>query len=424
MIVPSVLEQQLEVNMNILFLSRWFPFPPDNGSRIRVHSMLRTLASEHVVDLISFAGIDASAIDFGPAREICRKVTVVPYHGFQPGSKKAVQGLLSTVPSSVVATYSRSMQESVDEAWRPGLHDVIIASQLDMAPYARRLAAGPKLLEEVELTSFWEQPRQTRNLFKKLRSHLMWWKMSHYIADMVHDFDAITVASEEERTRLLEIAPVPEKIHVVPNGVDIQRFDRDYGDPVPGTLVYSGSLTYSANLEAVSYFVERILPEIRRVRPDATLLVTGSFEGVPVEKFRQAGGVEFTGYLDDVRPTVGTAWLSVVPLISGGGTRLKVLEALALGTPVVSSTKGVEGLQLVPGRDFICANTPAEFAMAIIDLLGNPQERARLSKAGRETVRERHGWAKSGKEVLELLDDLLPQSRGEYVKGLLKSPQY
>lgn len=405
--------------MNILFLSRWFPFPPDNGSRIRVDSLLRTLASQHVVDLISFAGMGDSAIDLAEARKICRKVTVVPYHGFQPRSKKAIRGLLSAVPSSVLATHSPSMQESVNEAWRPGIHDLIIASQLDMAPYARRLPGGKKLLEEVELTSLWEQPMQTHHLLKKARRGLMWWKMTRYIAGIVDDFDILTVASEQERIRLLEIAPVSNKVHVVPNGVDVQKFDLDFGDPRPDTLVYSGSLTYSANLEAVRYFVTCVLPEIRQARPDATLYVTGRCEGVPLDDLKHAGGVEFTGYLEDIRPTVGAAWLSVVPLISGGGTRLKVLESLALGTPVVSSAKGVEGLQLVAGRDYICADTAAEFASAVIELLENPQERARLSASGRQVVRERFAWTNSGNNVLKLLDGLQSRGKKELVKGLM-----
>lgn len=400
--------------MDILFLSRWFPFPADNGSRIRILNMLNTLSSQHVVDLISFAGNDPCLADLGPLRDICRQVTLVPYHGFRPGSKEAVRGHLSALPSSVVATHSLAMLESVKEAWRSGLHDLVIASQLDMAPYARRLAGSPKVLEEVELTTFWEQVNGARDLLAMARRRLMWWKMSRYVAGLAGDFDALTVASDQERDLLLDVAPVPEKIRVVPNGVEMDRFTTLIGEPVADKLVYSGSLTYSANLEAVEFFAEHILPVVRRFRPQATLYVTGSYDGVPLERLRKAEGVVLTGYLDDIRPVVGTSWLSVVPLLTGGGTRLKVLEALALGTPVVSTSKGVEGLKLKAGRDYVLADTPAEFAHVVVDILGNQEERTRLSYNGRQAVNERYAWSNTSKGLLELLDELSPRSNGAH----------
>jgi glycosyltransferase involved in cell wall biosynthesis len=186
---------------------------------------------------------------------------------------------------------------------------------------------------------------------------------------------------------------------VVPNGVDLDRYRGDFGAPEPSTLVFPGALTYSANFDAVEFFLHKIFPLVKAVRPETILRVTGKTDGVPVDRLPLDEGVILTGYLDDVRPTVARSRVCVTPLLSGGGTRLKILEAMALGTPVVSTRKGAEGLDVTSGEDILIADGPNEFADAILRLLGDETLRARLVANGRKLVQERYGWNRIGRKL-------------------------
>jgi glycosyltransferase involved in cell wall biosynthesis len=161
--------------------------------------------------------------------------------------------------------------------------------------------------------------------------------------------------------------------------------------PEPGTLVYAGAPTFAFNLEAVQWFARDVLPLVSAAEPACRLRVTGTYE--PVADVVPTGAhIEYTGHLADVRPAVAGAWVSIVPLQRGGGTRLKVLESLALGTPVVSTSKGIEGLDLVPGEEVLVADDAGAFSDCVTRVLHDAALRTRLSVAGRAAVEQRHDW--------------------------------
>jgi len=212
-----------------------------------------------------------------------------------------------------------------------------------------------------------------------------------------------TVVSATEEHLAKQIAPPGMPLVVVPNGVDTAELAGDFGSPEPNTLIYPGALSYDANHDAMAYFLSAVLPLIRRERPDVRLRVTGRATPSQIATLPNTEGVEFTGYLDDVRPAVARAWAEVVPLRKGGGTRLKVLEALALGTPVISTSKGVEGLVLQPGRDVLVADTPADFAAQTLRLLRSPALRADMAAHGRRTVAS-YDWSRSVDKLCALIE--------------------
>jgi glycosyltransferase involved in cell wall biosynthesis len=261
-----------------------------------------------------------------------------------------------------------------------------------MTPYVAALSTVPKILEDLELTMLYERFAKERRLLKRLRGGLTWWKLSHYVADLLPVFDGCTVVSDRERECVLQVSPGYGPIGVVPNGVDVVHFAGDFGAPEIDTLVYPGALTYSANLDAMEFFLGKVFPLIRAERPDVRISITGKTDGVALDRLPRDDGVVLTGYLDDVRPTVARSWACVVPLRVGGGTRLKILEALALGTPVVSSSKGAEGLDLIAGRDLLIADGPADFAAAVLRLLHEPALRETLSRNGRRAVEAAYDW--------------------------------
>jgi glycosyltransferase involved in cell wall biosynthesis len=176
-------------------------------------------------------------------------------------------------------------------------------------------------------------------------------------------------------------------------------------DPEPNTLVFSGALTYAANSDAAEYFVSEILPLVRAKVPAAHLRITGSVGSSKARTIADRDGVTLTGYVQDIRPIVAGSRASVVPLRLGGGTRLKILEAMALGTPVVSTSKGAEGLEIVPGEHLLVADTPNGFARFTVQLLEQPQLRADLAARARRLVEQQYDWASIGRWFGQVVEE-------------------
>jgi glycosyltransferase involved in cell wall biosynthesis len=343
--------------------------------------------------------------------QYCQRVETAPYLPFHPGHTKALMGFLSRWPRSVIDTYSLGMQKLVEQAGRKRAYDLVIASQIDMAPYVLVVPNTPKILEEVELTTLYEQSVKQRSFLRRWRNKLTWWKLSHYVTFLLQTFDGCTVVSEQERRQLLGITPGYAPIGLVPNGVDVAHPPVDFGPPEADTLIYSGALTYRANFDAVEFFLREIFPLIQAERPQVKLVITGALEDVPLHRLPRSEGVVFSGYLDDIRPTVARRWVNVVPLRVGGGTRLKILESLALGTPVVATSKGAEGLDLIPEKEILIADEPADFATAVLRLLQNPTLRETLSRNGRRAVATRYDWQTIGQQFNDFIERVVVKQK-------------
>ena len=389
--------------MRILVVSSWFPSPPDNGSKLRAYHLLAQLAARHEVTLLSFAeageGERASAVE-----RMCAAVHVVRGNPFKPRGRLATLDLFGATPRSFRQTYSSEMQHLVDQAIAGA--DAAVAFEVGAAVYFTRHSALPRVLDEVETTVIRDRFRNRPFGTARVRAGLTWWKFSRFIRALVASFDRSTVVSALERERLLAIGCDPESVEVVPNGVDEAAL-LEPNTPGLGRMIYAGSLTYSPNYEAVQYFVDDILPRIHVARPDAHLTVTGDVAGVDLGPLSRPG-VTFTGRLPDVRGEVTGSAVSVVPLKTGGGTRLKILEALALGTPVVSTSKGAEGLDVTPGEDILIGDTPQAFAAQVIRVLGDVPLRRHLAANGRRLVGRTYTWTRIGTRF----DDVLQAAIG------------
>ncbi len=203
--------------------------------------------------------------------------------------------------------------------------------------------------------------------------------------------------SEADRALLAARAPGAD-IRAIPTGVDTSYFHPNGAAEAPATLVFTGSMDWYPNEDAILYFLDAILPEVRREVPGVSLAVVGRD---PTDRLRAAGsaaGICVTGTVSDVRPYVAEAAVYVVPLRVGGGTRLKIFEALAMGKAVVSTRVGAEGLPIVSDRHFLQADSPAAFAQAVISLLKDADRRRALGLAGRRLVEERYSWSQVTRE--------------------------
>ncbi|MGC4045334.1 MAG: glycosyltransferase family 4 protein [Armatimonas sp.] len=384
--------------MNLLVLSTWHPYPPDNGSRIRAWHLLRTLAKHHRIRLIAGRQDDAPATIPEPLAELCESVVMVPWQWYSGGSG-GLRALLDSTPRSIRETQNPALVAAI-EAELARKPDVALVMELGMDAHVPETNV-PLVLEQAEV-SLWSQA-------KGPRARLTQAKAQRYWQSRFQRYGAITAVSESEAEAIRGVLKTNfPPVHVVPNGVDTAHYDYQPKQPIPGRLIYNGALTYGLNKEAVRWFATRILPRIVQRHPEAKLVVTGR---VPedCQDLAENPHICLTGYLNDIRDALSEASICVVPLLGGGGTRLKVLEAWAAGLPVVSTPVGAMGLPGAEnGRELLLAEEADAFADAVCFLLDNEAKRSAVAEAGRTLARTHYDWSAIG----ERLDTVLVEARG------------
>ncbi len=390
--------------MRILFLSSWFPYPPDNGSKIRIFNLIKSLGRRHELTLLSFTGEDFDPDRVAPLRQYCTTIRTTPYIPFRPRRLKALAGFISTRPRSVVDTYSLEMAQWVEAEMAHGDYEAVIASQLPTAGYVEKYQGPVKIFEEVEVGVYLGRIEAQRGL-NGFGPRLTWFKSAQYLRRLLASFDAATVVSAPEKRALAQLGIDTSHVSLIPNGIDVEQYARVPAVPEPYTLIFNGALTYSANYDAVQFFLDEIYPRLREQEPRVRFAVTGRTDGVALDQLPREPGVTFTGYVQDIGAAVANSSVCVVPLQEGGGTRLKILEAMALGTPVVSTSKGAEGLSVTPGENILIADDPVEFASHVLEILHNPLLRARLTANARKLVQSKYDARAIGDKFEVLLQE-------------------
>jgi polysaccharide biosynthesis protein PslH len=385
--------------VRILFLSLWYPFPADNGSKIRIYNIIKGLARRHEIHLLSYTNEPLTAEQISGMEQWCASVTTLAYQPFQPDRARALLRFFSPRPRSVDEVYNPEFSAAVATLGKKIPFDLVLASQFDMAPYGIVLGNVPRVLEEIELSIFRDQYKKEPRPFRRLRKRLMWEKWRFYMAGMLRQYQGGTVVSEPELAPIQDIIPGFAPVAVAPNGADIERFTGDFGTPQPNTLVYTGALTYYVNFDAMQFFLSEVFPLVQRQVPEVTLKIAGRLDGVATNRLPTNARVQYTGHQSDIRPLVAQSWLSIVPERIGGGTRIKVPESMALGTPVVATNRGATGLHVRHGHDILVADAPQEMADAIVRVLRDARLREQLSINGRQTVEQHYDWRVIGDQL-------------------------
>jgi len=391
--------------MKVLWLSPWFPYPLENGSKIRIFHLMRSLAKHHSISLISFVRSGEQVQPEG-LKDICVSVDKIAWRPFNATGMKSLVGYFFPTPRSIFSTYTVEMDRVIAQKVHDGYPDLIVASEIPTANYLTRYPNSLKIFEDVELLSFWDAWMNAHSRLDRLRRYLTLVKSKRYLSRLLRNFQAATVVSQEEKSLIQELTPDPQKIFTFPNGVDVQTLHPGLALPQPGCLIYPGSPTYSANYDAISFFLAEIFPKISTVMPDIKFRITGSTQGVDLSKLSLTPQVTLTGYVQNIHREISQAWVCVVPLRQGGGSRLKILEAMALGTPVVSTSKGAQGIQVTPGKDILIADDPIQFANETLRLLNNANLRATIATNARKLVEHYYDWDKIGEEFCQLVNHL------------------
>jgi glycosyltransferase involved in cell wall biosynthesis len=287
-----------------------------------------------------------------------------------------------------------------------------------MVPYGIRRTAWPLLLEELELSTFLDASRRPIQKLSALRARLTWAKLRGYLRRSLPSFDACTVVSAQEKLNVAAAAPGASAVRIVPNAVAAHAYDSDIESPQPASLIFPGALTYDANLLGARWFLASVFPKLREQIPAVHLRITGSHAGVDLTPLQIHPGCEFTGYVPDIRPVIAQSLVTVVPLQTGGGTRLKILESMALGTPVVSTSKGAEGLSVTHGDNILIADDPAEFAEHVAAIVGDQKLRARLASGGRALVKSQYDWDVVGPRFCKIAEQAVASRTSRKGGGL------
>jgi glycosyltransferase involved in cell wall biosynthesis len=395
--------------MKILFISTWFPYPPDQGSKIRAYHLLRALAAQHEVSLISFKDRDLQRAVIDPIERLCTQVRVIDEEPFAQSLLGRVFGWFSPQPRAVVGGFSTMMAEEVERQVRQWQPDVVIALTYVAAMYAKHIKAAVLIADVDNLLSLMllEEYEGSDNWMRKIRRQLAFRKFLRFERELYSQYDLNLVTSERDAQRIRDYIPLSdEQVLVVPNGVDVIRFQPGLYNPQPGSMVFNGALSYEPNYDAMILFLNEIYPRIKAQIPGATLSITGSTSNVDLDPIPLHEGVKLTGYVEDIRQVVARSSVCVVPLRKGAGTRLKILEAMALGVPVVTTSKGAEGLCVVSGKHLLIADSADDFASATIQLLNDENLRGRIVTNAMELVREHYDWESIGINFVTAVETL------------------
>jgi len=402
--------------MRILYLSPWFPYPLDTGSRIRVYYLMKAMSQRHQVTLLTLDAQGWAPAQVDAVASLCEHMAVVPQDPFRRGRWRTATRFFSLSP--VVTTPISEMTRLVQRLHVEQPFEVVMAASTVMAPYTLALPGVLRVLEEHNSNTRWMYDRyhmQTA-ILQRMRCWASWRKSALYESHLFPRFDFITMVSAQDADvsrRLLRDGYPP--VEVLPNGVDCGHNCFGLAQPMLHSLIFNGALTYSANYDAMKYFLVEIYPLIRRQAPDVSLTITGSTSGVDLSGLQLDENVHLSGYVGDVRALVAGASACVVPIREGGGTRLKILEAMALGTPVVATAKGAEGLDVTNGEHLLLADTPMAFADHVLQLLRDSALRQQLVTNARRLVEQHYDWTQIGQRFVNLVEDIASRRAGRGV---------
>lgn len=398
--------------MRILYLTSWFPYPLDTGSRVTNHHAIRQLSRHHEISLLSFIDGEEELQHLPAMANSCTDVTCVLRERQAMVRLKYTLGLLSSLPRSVLVARSKEMFEAVARIVIENDPDCAIVDNIALLEYLIPMTGLPKILfhHNVDSVVAGRQFELESSRVRRLRLWLTYLKAAAYERRMSQRADAHAMVSRVDEEELLKLVPEIDCIDVIGNGVDIESFSVEDLERQRDSVIFTGLPRYSANVDALRYFCGEVFPKVKQNWKDVVLRVTGDFSGQSVCDLESEENIVFTGYLDDVKPAIASSRVAIAPIRLGSGTRLKILEAMALGTPVVSTTVGAEGLDVSHGKDILIANSPSEFADSLVQLRNDQELWTRLSTNGRLLVRERYDWKVLGERFDKFVREVCGKS--------------
>ena len=394
--------------MKVLWISPKLPYPPESGDKLRQFNLIRHLSSGVDISLIAFALTKEEEVQSKHMEQYCGKVRT--FFSPNPSYVERIRSILTTGKPYYVSRYqdlavAGYIRDEI-ETFQP---DLVQIEHTYMAEYLRKIPPDlerPSILTKhnIDADLALQNYRLADSSVRKVFWWLEWKKMSLYEPYVDNLFSSVVVMSEFDKAEILRRKKPPSVVNVVENGVDTVKLQplAPVYDPV---MLFIGALDYLPNQDAANYLCRDIFPLIKKSFQNAGILLVGR-KPSPEILGLASEAVEVWGDVPEVEPFYRRASIAVVPLRAGSGSRLKILEAMALGRPVVSTTKGAEGLEIEAGIDFLAADDPAAFAESIKMLFNEPGLYQNISSHARKTVEEKYDWSEAARKMSAIYDRL------------------
>jgi sugar transferase (PEP-CTERM/EpsH1 system associated) len=387
--------------VKILWLNAGLLLPLDKGGKLRTWHLMRHLARRHEITFLSFSDPSQTRADREGMREVCSRLETVPRTDPAKGTLRfyadAASYLLDATPYAVAKYRSKAYADRVRQLLDRDRFDAVVCDFLPpVANLPDRLPCPSILFTHNVEAEIWRRHAETAaNPVSKGLLTRQWRRMLRFERDALARFDLVLAVSDADGRTFERLYPdaLRRPVHVVQTGVDTEYFRPWPAAPKPAHLVFTGSMDWLPNEDGMLHFAREIFPLIRREEPRATLRVIGRSPTPAVRRLAEDPAIDVTGRVEDVRPHVAAGAVYVVPLRIGGGTRLKIFEAMAMAKAVVSTTVGAEGLPVADGENIAIADAPAVFARAVLRLLRDAGAREGLERAARRLVVARYDWS-------------------------------
>ncbi|MEN6521694.1 MAG: glycosyltransferase family 4 protein [Armatimonadota bacterium] len=397
--------------IDVLILVPKLPYPVMDGDSVRHYNLIKRLSNDCNISLICYCDEKYSDVGIAEMEKYCKNIRAIPHkkRSKLEWLKRFASSYIKGSPSTTAVHYSPDMKHAVVSLLKEHKFDIVQIEHTFMSEYiddVKRFSSAHTILTVHNLEAI-----NVRRKFK----HQTWGhlKVRHMIDTAVYpgfekrainSFNACVTVSELNAEL---IRPIRKDVIVVENGVDIALNSQLPVNPELCDLVFIGGMDYLPNIDGATFMVESILPLIRQKMMETKLYIVGRNPVPEVMALGASDGVEIHADVPDVKPWYEKAAITVVPLRSGGGTRLKILESMALGVPVVSTSIGCEGLDVTDKENILIADTPSEFAECVCRLLQNPELRTQLSQNARSLVEHRYSWDAIAPKLMDVYTSLL-----------------
>ena len=386
----------------LLFLTPDLPYPPHQGAAIRTLNLIKNLAPRYEIRLLSFVQERDISRRIEALAHYCASMVTVP-SPHRSTARRAMSVLFSPNPDMALRLPSPEFSDALRISLSRERFDFVQTEAIEMAQYGlavkrMKLPSQPLVVLDdinaeylLQRRAFETDVRQPRRWLAAIYSLIQWRKLQRYESHACRQLDRTVVVSEADAKALQRLVPALQ-CAVVPNGVDTDFFTPWEAEDSDTTLVFTGKMDFRPNVDAVLWFAQEVLPLIQREMPQVSLKVVGRNPHPRLQGLQRSSNIILTGYVDDVRPYIAEAAVYVVPLRVGGGTRLKLLEAMSMAKAIVSTSLGCEGIPIRPDRELVIADDPESFARAVVRLMRYRERRAQLGISARELAVSEHDW--------------------------------
>jgi glycosyltransferase involved in cell wall biosynthesis len=388
--------------MQVAVITPFLPWPADTGGKLRSFYLLKGLAESAQVDLFSFHH-GPTPPDPGDLAAICRSVESIQLAG-DPSLGNPVSVLRNPLPRAVRYFQDGQSLETLRHKLARG-YDLIISDEIILSPYVwdvPGLEQTPRLVirHKIDHLHYAETARNRPMGREKALDYLEARRLRTFEAAEMPRFNATVVCSPEDKEHALaQSGAIPTEVIV--NGADTDYFTPVRTPDAQPTLLFLGTMHYFPNIDAVRWYFRSIHESVRAALPDVQVFIVGHRPPPDIVALGERPGVVVTGSVDDVRPWMARSWAQIVPLRLGGGTRLKIVEAMAAGLPVISTTVGAQGLEVRSGAQMVLADEPEDFARKTVALLQDKDGRERMARAARTFVEHHYSWQMLGRRYAD-----------------------